>query len=221
MNAIRVLIADDEPLVRGGLSLVIDAADDLTVVGEAASGPETLAQAAHLNPDVVLLDIRMPGSDGIAVTRALHSRPRTPRIVIVTTFGLDSYLHQALAAGADGFVLKDSPAELIQQAVRSAASGDAVLSPAMTRRLISRYTANPPPDPTPPPGYGQLTGREREVLRLLAQGQSNAEIASRLFISEATVKTHITRILMKLGLRDRAQAIVLANRHGLFADDRR
>ena len=219
MTPVRVLIADDEPLVRGGLSLVVEAADDLTVAGEAASGPETLAQVAHLDPDVVLLDIRMPGSDGIAVTRALHARPRTPRIVVVTTFGLDSYLHQALAAGADGFVLKDSPAELIQQAVRSAANGDAVLSPAMTRRLIDRYTASPLPDPTPPPGYDRLTAREREVLRLLARAHSNAEIASRLFISEGTVKTHVTRVLMKLRLRDRAQAIVLAGRHGLGAAD--
>jgi DNA-binding NarL/FixJ family response regulator len=215
VTVIRVLIADDEPLVRGGLSLVVNAADDLTVVGEAASGPETLAQTSHLTPDVVLLDIQMPGSDGIAVTRSLHARPHTPRIVIVTTFGLDSYLHQALSAGADGFVLKDSPAELIQQAIRSAARGDAVLSPRMTRRLIHRYTASPAPDPAPPPGYDQLTGREREVMRLIAQGQSNAEIAGRLFISEATVKTHITRILTKLRLRDRAQVIVLANRHGL------
>ncbi|MET9934789.1 MULTISPECIES: response regulator transcription factor [unclassified Streptomyces] len=215
MNPIRVLIADDEPLVRGGLSLIVDAADDLTVIAEAASGPETLAQTDRTQPDVVLLDIQMPGSDGIAVTRQLHTRPHTPRIVIVTTFGLDTYLHQALDAGADGFILKDAPAELIQQAVRSAHRGDAVLSPRMTRTLIHRYTSLPTPDPAPPAGYGRLTPREREVLTLLAQAHSNAEIAAQLYISEATVKTHITRILMKLGLRDRAQAIVLAHRHGL------
>ncbi|WP_369211414.1 response regulator, partial [Streptomyces flavofungini] len=136
MNAIRVLIADDEPLVRGGLSLIVNAADDLTVIAEAASGPEALAQTDRAQPDVVLLDIQMPGSDGIAVTRELHARPHTPRIVIVTTFGLDTYLHQALDAGADGFILKDAPAELIQQAIRSAHRGDAVLSPRMTRTLI-------------------------------------------------------------------------------------
>ncbi|WP_432013038.1 response regulator [Streptomyces cucumeris] len=216
MSRIRVLIADDEPLVRGGLSLIVEAADDLTVAGEAASGPETLAQTAHLGPDVVLLDIQMPGSDGIDVTRRLRTRPGGPRIVIVTTFGLDRYLHQALDAGADGFVLKDSPAELIQQAVRSAHQGDAVLSPQMTRKLIHRYTAHALPDPAPPPGYDRLTHRERHVLHFVSEGHSNAEIAGWLCISEATVKTHITRILMKLGVRDRAQAIVLVHRHGLF-----
>ncbi|MFG2895027.1 response regulator [Streptomyces sp. NPDC048248] len=215
MNQIRVLIADDETLVRGGLSLIVNAADDLTVVAEAASGPETLAQTDRARPDVILLDIQMPGSDGITVTRQLRDHPHRPRIVIVTTFGLDTYLHQALDAGADGFILKDAPAELIQQAIRSAHRGDAVLSPQMTRTLIHRYTSRPGPDPAPPPGYDQLTAREREVLTLLAQAHSNAEIAAQLYISEATVKTHITRILMKLGLRDRAQAIVLAHRHGL------
>ncbi|MFF8827872.1 response regulator [Streptomyces sp. NPDC015131] len=219
MSPIRVLIADDEPLVRGGLSLIVNAADGLTVVGEAASGPETLAQTAHLAPDVILLDIQMPGGDGISVTRALRERPDSPRIVIVTTFGLDSHLHQAIAAGADGFILKDAPAELLQQAIRSAAQGDAVLSPRMTRRLMHRYTTGAPTDPAPPPGHDRLTVREREVLRLLAQGHSNAEIAAQLFISEGTVKTHITRILMKLGLRDRAQAIVLSHRHGLHRPD--
>ncbi|KAB1143533.1 response regulator transcription factor [Streptomyces luteolifulvus] len=215
MSQIRVLIADDESLVRGGLSLIVAAADDLTVVAEAASGPETLAQTDRTRPDVILLDIQMPGSDGIAVTRQLRDRPYRPRIVIVTTFGLDIYLHQALDAGADGFILKDAPAELIQQAIRSAHRGDAVLSPQMTRALIRRYTSLPTPDPAPPAGYDQLTARERQVLTLLAQAHSNAEIATALHISEATVKTHITRILMKLGLRDRAQAIVLAHRHGL------
>lgn len=215
MSEIRVLIADDEPLVRGGLSLIVNAADDLTVVAEAASGPETLAQTDRARPDVILLDIQMPGSDGIAVTRRLREHPHRPRIVIVTTFGLDTYLHQALDAGADGFILKDAPAELIQQAIRSAHRGDAVLSPQMTRKLIHRYSSLPTPNPAPPAGYGQLTTREREVLTLLAQAHSNSEIAARLYISEATVKTHITRILMKLGLRDRAQAIVLAHRHGL------
>ncbi|RZU53604.1 LuxR family two component transcriptional regulator [Krasilnikovia cinnamomea] len=215
MSRIRVLIADDEPLVRGGLSLIINATDDLSVVAEAGSGFETLTQADRTRPDVILLDIQMPGSDGIAVTRQLRDRSPSPRIVIVTTFGLDTYLHQALDAGADGFILKDAPAELIQQAIRSAHRGDAVLSPQMTRRLIHRYTGLSAPDPAPPTGYDRLTSREREVLILLARAQSNAEIAAELYISEATVKTHITRILTKLGLRDRAQAIVLAHRHHL------
>ncbi|WP_395297544.1 response regulator [Kitasatospora hibisci] len=215
---VRVLVADDEPLVRAGLRLVVDAAADLAVVGEAASGPEALAAVERHAPDVVLMDVQMPGLDGIAVTRTLHERPAPPRIVIVTTFGLDAYLHQALQAGADGFVLKDSPAELIQQAVRSAAAGEAVLSPRMTRRLIERYTSAPATDPAPPDGYQDLTGREREVLHLIAQGLSNAEIGGELFISEGTVKTHVTRVLLKLRLRDRAQAIVLAHRHGLHRE---
>ncbi len=215
MNPFGVLIADDEPLARAGLALIVGVADDLTVVGEAASGPQALERAARLRPDVVLLDIQMPGSDGIAVTRALRAAPDPPRIVIITTFELDDYLHRALSAGADGFLLKDAPAEAIQDAVRAAHRGDAVLSPRMTRRLIDRYAAGRVPDPTPPPGYAELTGREREVLQLISQGRSNAEIARELFVSEATVKTHVTRVLMKLGLRDRAQAIVLAYRHGL------
>lgn len=215
MNPIGVLIADDEPLARAGLALIVGVAADLTVVGEAASGPQTLESVARLRPDVVLLDIQMPGSDGIAVTRALRAAPDPPRIVIITTFGLDDYLHRALSAGADGFLLKDAPAEAIQEAVRAAHRGDAVLSPRMTRRLIDRYAAGQVPDPTPPAGYADLTVRERAVLRLITQGRSNAEIAGDLFISEATVKTHVTRVLMKLGLRDRAQAIVLAHRHGL------
>jgi DNA-binding NarL/FixJ family response regulator len=219
VNPIRVLIADDEPLARAGLALIVGAAADLTVVGEAATGPQTIERAAELCPDAVLLDIQMPGSDGIAVTRALRATPDPPRIVIITTFGLDDYLHRALSAGADGFLLKDAPAEAIQEAVRAAHRGEAVLSPRMTRRLIDRYTAGPMHDPTPPAGYAELTGREREVLRLIARGGSNAEIAGELFISEATVKTHVTRILMKLGMRDRAQTIVLAHRHGLTASD--
>ena len=220
MTPITVLIADDEPLARAGLALIVGAAADLTVIGEAASGPATIDRVADLRPDVVLLDIQMPGSDGIAVTRALRAGPRPPRIVIITTFGLDEYLHQALSAGADGFLLKDAPAEAIQEAVRAACRGEAVLSPRMTRRLIDRWTAGPLPDPDPPAGYAELTAREREVLWLIAQGRSNAEIAGELFISAATVKTHVTRVLMKLGLRDRAQAIVLAHRHGLSGDHR-
>ena len=218
MSPVRVLIADDEPLARAGLALIVGVADDLSVEGEAATGPQTLEEAARLRPDVLLLDIQLPGCDGIAVTRALRAAPDPPRIVIVTTFGLDDYLHRALAAGADGFLLKDAPAEAIQEAVRAAHRGEAVLSPRMTRRLIDRYAAGQLPDPTPPAGYAELTGREREVLRLISRGRSNAEIAGDLFIGEATVKTHVTRILLKLGLRDRAQAIVLAYRHGLAGD---
>ncbi len=215
MNPIEVLIADDEPLARTGLGLIVGTTADLTVVGEASSGPEALELAAALRPDVVLLDIQMPGQDGIAVTRALRAMPEPPRIVVITTFGLDDYLHRALSAGADGFLLKDAPAEAIQEAVRAAHRGEAVLSPRMTRRLIDRYTAGQLDDPTPPTGYAELTAREREVLRLISGGRSNREIAGELYISGATVKTHVTRILMKLGLRDRAQAIVLAHRHGL------
>ncbi|MDI6099306.1 response regulator transcription factor [Actinoplanes sp. NEAU-A12] len=215
MKPIGVLIADDEPLARAGLALIVGAAADLTVVGEAATGPQALEQAALLRPDVILLDIQMPGRDGIAVTAALRAEPDPPRIVVITTFGLDEYLHRALAAGADGFLLKDAPAETIQEAVRAAHRGEAVLSPRMTRRLIDHYTAGRMPDPVPPAGYAELTGREQQVLGLIARGRSNAEIAAELYIGEATVKTHVTRVLMKLGLRDRAQAIVLAHRHGL------
>lgn len=210
-----MLIADDEPLARAGLALIVGAAADLTVAGEAATGPQTVEQAVLLRPDVILLDIQMPGSDGIAVTARLRAEPDPPRIVVITTFGLDEYLHRALAAGADGFLLKDAPAETIQDAVRAAHRGEAVLSPRMTRRLIDHYTAGRMPDPIPPRGYADLTDREQQVLGLIARGWSNAEIAAELFIGEATVKTHVTRVLMKLGLRDRAQAIVLAHRHGL------
>lgn len=171
MSPVRVLIADDEPLARAGLALIVGVADDLSVVGEAATGPQTLDEAARLRPDVLLLDIQLPGCDGIAVTRALRAAPDPPRIVIITTFGLDDYLHRALAAGADGFLLKDAPAEAIQEAVHAAHRGEAVLSPRMTRRLIDRYAAGQLPDPTPPAGYAELTGREREVLRLISRGR--------------------------------------------------
>ena len=211
---IRILIADDQELVRTGFRVVLDAEPDLEVVGEAADGFAALDAAETLRPDVVLMDIRMPNLDGIEATRGLAAGDGSPRILILTTFDLDDYVYEALRAGASGFLLKDARAEELRQAVRMVASGDALLSPAITRRLIESYTRRPPPTLHPAP-LAELTPRELEVLRLVARGLSNAEIARELVVGDATVKTHVARIFSKLDLHDRAQAVVLAYESGL------
>jgi DNA-binding NarL/FixJ family response regulator len=209
---IRVLVADDHALVRGGFRLILDAQPDITVVGEAPDGHQAVEQAIALLPDVVLMDIRMPALDGIAATREL-ARVRSPSaVLILTTFDLDDYVYEAMKAGASGFLLKDvDPPDLVH-AVRVVARGESLLAPSVTRRLIERFVRRP----AAPPELAELTEREREVLLLVARGRSNAEIAGELFLSEATVKTHVTRILRKLGLRDRVQAVVLAYEAGVL-----
>jgi DNA-binding NarL/FixJ family response regulator len=211
---IRILIADDQELVRTGFRVVLDAEPDLEVVGEAADGRAAVEAAGNLQPDVVLMDIRMPNLDGIEATRRLATRTGSPRILILTTFDLDDYVYEALRAGASGFLLKDARAEELRQAVRMVAAGDALLSPAITRRLIESYTRRPPPAAQPAP-LAELTPRELDVLKLVARGLSNAEIARELVVGDATVKTHVARIFSKLDLHDRAQAVVLAYESGL------
>ena len=208
---IRILIADDQALVRAGFHAILDHEPDLEVVGEAADGREAVEQARRLEPDVVLMDVRMPGLDGIEATRRLLSVPgRALRVLMVTTFDLDEYVYAALQAGASGFLLKDAPREQLTGAVRTVAAGDTLLAPAITRRLVEQYVRRPPPSSGVPTALAALSAREVEVLRLVAEGLSNAEIAGRLTVSEATVKTHVAHVLGKLGLRDRVQAVVLA-----------
>jgi DNA-binding NarL/FixJ family response regulator len=211
---IRVLIADDQELVRTGFRVVIDAEPDLEVVGEAADGIAALEATAKLQPDVVLMDIRMPHLDGIEATRRIAAANGSPRVLMLTTFDLDDYVYEALRAGASGFLLKDARAEELRHAIRTVAAGDALLSPTITRRLIESYTRRPPPTAQPAP-LAELTPRELEVLRLVARGLSNADIARVLVVSDATVKTHVARIFSKLDLHDRAQAVVLAYESGL------
>jgi DNA-binding NarL/FixJ family response regulator len=213
---IRVLLADDQALVRAGFRALLDAEDDVDVVGEAADGEEAVELAGMLTPDVVLMDVRMPKLDGLGATRAIAGDGRLDgvRIVIVTTFELDEYVFEALRAGASGFLVKDTePAELVQ-AVRLVAGGDALLSPSVTRRLVAEYAARAK-EPPPAPELEELTEREREVMALVAAGLSNAGIAKRLFVSPATAKTHVSRAMGKLGARDRAQLVVLAYESGL------
>jgi DNA-binding NarL/FixJ family response regulator len=212
----RVVIADDQALVRGGFRMILEAQPDLQVVGEAADGYQAVDQARKLQPDVVLMDIRMPGLDGIEATRRLLGDPSTSlRVLMLTTFDLDEYVYQAMRAGASGFLLKSvEPAELAH-AVRVVAAGDALLAPTITRRLLERFLHLPPPGSVPPQGLGDLTARELEVLTLIARGQSNAEIAAALFLSETTVKTHVAHLFQKLGLRDRVQAVITAYESGL------
>jgi DNA-binding NarL/FixJ family response regulator len=210
---VRVLVADDEELVRTGLRLILTAEDDIEVVGEAPDGASAVAAVAELSPDVALLDIRMPHVDGLEATRRIVTAPGSTRVVLLTTFDLDEYVHEALLAGASGFLLKDAPAAQLVAAVRAAASGDAVLAPSVTRRLIAELTRRGPrPELRAIDG---LTARERDVLQQMAQGKSNAEIAAALVIGEGTVKTHVARVLTKLGVRDRVQAVVLAHRAGI------
>jgi DNA-binding NarL/FixJ family response regulator len=212
---IRVLVADDQTLVRAGFRAILEVQDDLEVVGEAEDGDEAVALARELRPDVVLMDIRMPGVDGIEATRRLLRDGDAPRILMLTTFDLDEYVYEAMKAGASGFLLKDAPRDQLVGAVRTVAAGDALLAPALVRRLIEDFVRRPAPGARPPAELDDLTEREREVLTLIARGLANAEIAARLFVSEATVRTHVTHILAKLGLRDRVQAVVLAYETGL------
>jgi DNA-binding NarL/FixJ family response regulator len=213
---IRVVVVDDQELVRSGFCVILDAADGIAVVGEAGNGEAAVAAVAAQHPDVVLMDIRMPGMDGLEATRLITQDPSAaPKVVMLTTFDLDDYVYEALRAGASGFLLKDSPRHDLIAAIRAAAAGDALLAPSVTRRLIEAF-ARRPPEATPSPSQlASLTARERDVLLLLARGRSNAEIAVALFVSEATVKTHVGNVLAKLGLRDRVQAVILAYETGL------
>jgi len=212
---IRVLIADDQALVRGGFRLILEAQKDIDVVGEAEDGEDALTQARDLRPDVVLMDIRMPKMDGLEATRRLLSVNGESRVLVLTTLDADEYVYEAMKAGASGFLLKDVRPEQLADAVRVVASGDALLAPAITRRLIEDFVRRPPPGSGPPTELTELSERELDVLKLIAQGRSNAEIAAALFLSEATIKTHVTHILAKLRLRDRVQAVVLSYECGL------
>ena len=212
---IRVLVADDQALVRGGFRLILDLQEDIEVVGEVSDGREAVEQARALQPDVVLMDIRMPGLDGLEATRRLLTDPDPPHILMLTTFDLDQYVYDAMRMGASGFLLKDVRPEQLADAVRVVATGDTLLAPAITRRLVEQYVRRPPPGADKPERLAVLTERELDVLRLIARGRSNAEIAAQLFLSETTVKTHITHLFTKSNLRDRAQAVVLAYETGL------
>jgi DNA-binding NarL/FixJ family response regulator len=209
----RVLVADDQALMRAGFRMILDAQDDLEVVGEAIDGADAVRQFEHVQPDVVVMDVRMPSMDGIEATRRLTRREPPARVLILTTFDLDEYVYEALRAGASGFLLKDRPPEELVAAVRIVANGDALLAPSVTRRLIEEFARKAPP--VRRDELAELTDREREVLVLIARGLSNAEIASALFVAETTVKTHVGRVLAKLDLRDRAQAVVVAYESGL------
>jgi DNA-binding NarL/FixJ family response regulator len=213
---IRVVVADDQALVRGGFRLILEAQPDIEVVGEAANGREAVARAREQRPDVILMDIRMPAMDGLKATRRLMTTQNPPRVLMLTTFDLDEYVYDALRAGASGFLLKDVRPEQLADAVRAVATGDTLLAPAITRRLVEQYLHRPPPGARTPLGLGELTDRELDVLRLVARGRSNQQIAGTLFLGESTVKTHLTHLFAKLGLRDRAQAVVLAYESGLI-----
>jgi DNA-binding NarL/FixJ family response regulator len=212
--SVSVLVADDQSMVRAGFRMLLAEVPGIEVVAEASNGLEAVDKAARFRPTVVLMDIRMPELDGLEATRRILATDDTARILILTTFDLDEYVYEALRAGASGFVLKDDPPEQLIAAIRTVAAGDALLSPTITRRVIRQFTRIP--RPTPPKEFEELTMREQEVFRLIANGLSNPEIAQELFISDTTVKTHVTRLLQKLDLRDRAQAIVLAYQTGLF-----
>ena len=215
--SIRVLVADDQSMVRAGFRMLLSGQEDLEVVAEASNGLEAVDKAQRFDPDVVLMDIRMPELDGLEATRRILAADRGTRVLVLTTFDLDEYIYEALSAGASGFVLKDDPPEQLIGAIRTVAAGDALLSPAVTKRVIERFTRLS--RPTPPSGLEELTARELDVLRLIAQGLSNEEIGKQLFIGETTVKTHVTHVLQKLDLRDRVQAVVLAHQTGLFEAD--
>jgi DNA-binding NarL/FixJ family response regulator len=215
--SLAVLIVDDQALVRAGFRMILEAEEDIDVVGEAADGRQAVAEVRRARPDVVLMDVRMPDVDGIEATRRLLGEGGTDaKIVMLTTFDMDEYVYDALRAGASGFLLKDVPPEQLVAGIRAVASGDALLAPAVTRRVIEEFVRRPPDSVrTAPPELAELTARELEVLELIARGLSNAEIAKELFVSETTVKTHVAHVLMKLDLRDRVQAVVFAYESGL------
>jgi DNA-binding NarL/FixJ family response regulator len=213
---ITVLIADDQTLVRDGFRMILDEQEDMVVVGEAGDGIEAVAKTRELRPDVVLMDVRMPGRDGLEATRDLLRELPETHVLILTTFDLNEYVYEAMKAGASGFLLKDVPRAQLVDGVRTVAAGDALLAPAITRRLIEQFVKRPPSSVRPlPPEIEALTARELEVLKLVARGRTNSEIAAELFISEATVKTHVAHALAKLDLRDRVQAVVFAYESGL------
>ena len=214
--SLGVLIADDQALMRAGFRMILEAEPDLKVVGEATTGGEAVAEAGRLRPDVVLMDVRMPEMDGIEATRRLLVENDGTKVVMLTTFDMDEYVYEAFRAGASGFLVKDVPPEQLIAGIRSVASGDALLAPSVTRRLIEEYVHRPPNGlRPPPPELDRLTAREVEVLRMMARGLSNAEIASELFVSETTVKTHVAHLLSKVSLRDRVQAVVFAYESGV------
>lgn len=212
---IRVMLVDDQEMVRVGFRMILEAEADLTVVGEAANGEAAIATAPAARPDVVLMDVRMPVMDGIDACRLLRERHPQIRVMMLTTFDLHDHVHAALRAGASGFMLKDAPAEQLVDAIRVVADGDALLAPSVTRALIDEIARRPASDPASFPGLGALTEREVEVLRMMATGRSNAEIATELILGEATIKTHVGHILAKLAARDRVQAVVIAYESGL------
>ena len=211
---VRVLVADDQSMVRAGFRMLLGHEEDIEVVAEASNGLEAVEKAARFGPTLILMDIRMPELDGLEATRRILAADPQARVLILTTFDLDEYVYEALRIGASGFVLKDDPPEQLLAAIRTVAEGDALLSPAVTKRVINAFTHLPRWDP--PDALAELSDRERDVFRLIARGLSNAEIGAELFISETTVKTHVTHILQKLDLRDRVQAVVLAYQTGFF-----
>ena len=215
--SIRVLLADDQSMVRAGFRMLLSGEPDIEVVAEASNGLEAVDKSARYHPTVVLMDIRMPELDGLEATRRILAADPSARVLVLTTFDLDEYVYEALAAGASGFVLKDDPPEQLIAAIHTVAAGDGLLSPTITKRVIKRFTRLP--QHVPPQGLDELTERERDVFRLIAKGLSNAEIGEQLFITETTVKTHVTHLLQKLDLRDRVQAVVLAYETGIFEGD--
>jgi DNA-binding NarL/FixJ family response regulator len=213
---IRVLVADDQSMVRAGFRMLLADEQDIEVVAEAENGREAVEKTARFNPGVILMDIRMPELDGLQATRRILAEDSDARILILTTFDLDEYVYEALSAGASGFVLKDDSPEQLLAAIRTVAAGDALLSPTVTKKVIKHFGRSP--RPAPPKELDELSERERDVFRLMAEGLSNGEIGERLYISETTVKTHVTHILQKLGVRDRVQAVVLAYQTGIFEE---
>jgi DNA-binding NarL/FixJ family response regulator len=213
---VRVLVADDQSMVRAGFRMLLADEQDIEVVAEAENGRDAVEKTGRFNPDVILMDIRMPELDGLQATRRILAEDNGARILILTTFDLDEYVYEALRAGASGFVLKDDSPEQLLAAIRTVAAGDALLSPTVTKKVIKQFARHP--RPAPPKELGELSERERDVFRLMAEGMSNSEIGQELFISETTVKTHVTHILQKLGLRDRVQAVVLAYQTGVFEE---
>jgi DNA-binding NarL/FixJ family response regulator len=207
---IRVLIADDETLIRHGFAAILAGLDDIEVVGEAADGLQVIEEVRTTRPDVVLMDVRMPGLDGIEATRRVAKLPQAPRVLVLTTFDLDEYVYEAMRAGASGFLLKSVPRDQLASGIRAVAAGDALLAPAITRRLVEEFLRGPGPGRSTPPTLEDLTAREVGVLRLIGRGLSNSEIATELFLAESTVKTHVANLLAKRRLRDRAQLVVLA-----------